>query len=88
MNTPAPNIGERVRRMAPVAAPSEQQEETAAVSRLLERASREREATCRLVGPGGEELVIPGTIVRVFEDERKSGHEMSKLVLTSRPTAS
>lgn len=63
----AANIGEQVRRMEPVAAPAEQRESTAAVFRLLDRASHERRATCRLVGPDGQQIVIPEALFYVFE---------------------
>lgn len=67
MNTPAQNLEEQVRRMSPVSAPPEQREEVAAVFRLLDRASRQPASRCRIVGPDGQEILIPESMFYVFE---------------------
>ena len=67
MSIPAPTIEEQVRRMSPVAAPPEQREGVAAVFKLLDRASHQRTSQCRIVGPGGQEILIPESMFYVFE---------------------
>lgn len=67
MSIPAPTIEEQVRRMSPVAAPPEQREDVAAVFKLLDRASHQRRSQCRIVGPGGQEILIPESMFYVFE---------------------
>lgn len=58
-------LAEQVRRLTPVAAPAEERESTAALFRFLDRAGHDRR--CRLVGPDGQEIVIPEAVFYVFE---------------------
>ena len=67
MSIPAPTLEEQVRRMSPVAAPPEQREGVTAVFKLLDRASQQRRSQCRIVGPGGQEILIPESMFYVFE---------------------
>lgn len=63
------SLEEQIRRMTPVAAPPEQRAAVGALFRLLEAAAharRQRQA-CRLVGPSGEEMVIPESVFYVLE---------------------
>ena len=64
-------IEEQIRRMTPVSAPAEQREEIVALFRLLDRvthATRLEEApACRVVGPEGESMPIPDTVLFALE---------------------
>lgn len=66
MNTGASTLEEQVRRMSPVAAPPEQREEVSAVFKLLDQVSHQR-GQCRIVGPDGQEILIPESMFYVFE---------------------
>ena len=60
--TTSQEIEERIRRMTPVAAPSDQHEAVVALFRLLDRLARRRgrgAPECRIVGPEGESIGIP-----------------------------
>ena len=60
----------RIRRMTPVAAPDDQQAQIADLSRALEsfaHSSRRRPGRLRLVGPGGETIALPESVVLVLE---------------------
>lgn len=62
------DIAEQLRRMTPVSAPAEQHEEVVALFHLLDRLARDRGATvCRVVGPGGESMPIPDTVLFALE---------------------
>lgn len=61
------SLEEQVRRMNPVATPPEQREGVAAVFRLLDRVSRQPASRCRIVGPDGQETLIPESMFYVFE---------------------
>jgi excisionase family DNA binding protein len=67
MSTPAQNLEEQVRRMSPVSAPPEEREEVVAVFRLLDRASHPPASRCRIVGPDGQQILIPESMFYVFE---------------------
>jgi excisionase family DNA binding protein len=67
MSIPVHSLEEQVRRMSPVAAPPEQREGVAAVFRLLDRASQQPATLCRIVGPDGQEILIPESMFYVFE---------------------
>lgn len=63
-------IEERIRRLRPVAAPSEQHDEIAGFYRLLDRMTRTRRhgaRACRIVGPKGESAPIPETVLCALE---------------------
>ena len=66
MSNAAPTLEEQVRRMSPVAAPPEQREEVSAVFELLDRVGHQR-GRCRIVGPDGQEILIPESMFYVFE---------------------
>lgn len=53
--------------MSPISAPPEQREEVAAVFRLLDRVSQQPTTHCRIVGPDGEEISIPESMLCLFE---------------------
>jgi excisionase family DNA binding protein len=64
------SLEDQIRRMTPVAAPSEQQADIAAIYRLLGsavRARRRRPAECKLVGPSGETIPIPESMFYILE---------------------
>lgn len=69
--TPTPQETEhRIRRMTPLTAPSEQQEEVRALFRFLDRLERMRERAppaCRIVGPEGQSVPIPETVFYALE---------------------
>ena len=66
--TAARSVEELVRRMAPVAAPPDQQGQVVALFRLLDRARRgSRRKGCQLMGPSGETVPIPNSVFYVFE---------------------
>jgi excisionase family DNA binding protein len=62
---------EDIRRMTPVAAPPDQREQVAALSKLLEGMLPERRKPrapkCRLVGPKGESIPVPDTVFYLLE---------------------
>jgi excisionase family DNA binding protein len=60
----------QIRRMAPVAAPPDQQAEVAALFKALEGMSHvrpRRRPKCKLVGPSGETIVLPESVFYVLE---------------------
>lgn len=60
----------RIRRMAPVSVPPEQQAQVAALARALESivdAPKRRTPKCRLVGPDGATTAIPESVFYVLE---------------------
>lgn len=62
-------IEEQIRKMTPVAAPASQRGEVAKVLELLGLAhgKRARAPVCRLLGPKGEEVVLPESVFYVLE---------------------
>ncbi len=63
-------IEDQIRRMAPVAAPPEQQAQVVALSKALEGMAhppRRRAPKCRLVGPNGEAVELPESVFYVLE---------------------
>lgn len=63
-------LDEQIRRLTPVAAPPEQRAEVAALFRLLDTAAHTPGlpfGTCQLVGPSGEAITIPESVVFVLE---------------------
>lgn len=70
MESSAHRMEDKLRRMTPVAAPPEQQNQVAALSRALEGMSHRRKRrapACQLVGPKGESIVLPESIFYVLE---------------------
>jgi excisionase family DNA binding protein len=64
----AQRLEEQIRRMSPVAAPPEQHEGLAALSKLLGQVSgRRKHPRCELVGPNGEHIVLPESAFYVLE---------------------
>jgi excisionase family DNA binding protein len=64
------SMEERIRRMTPIAAPPEQQEQFAELSRVLERMlvqPKRRAPRCQLVGPKGETIALPESLFYVLE---------------------
>ena len=64
------SIGDRIRRMTPVAAPPEQRTQVAALSRAMEgmvQPPQRRAPQCKLVGPDGEATLIPESVFYVLE---------------------
>jgi hypothetical protein len=70
----ARSIEDRVRRMAPVAAPPDQQAEVAELSRVLEGMlqPKRRAPKCKLVGPGGVSRAIPESVFVLMAWHRRA----------------
>ena len=65
-----PPLEDQIRRMTPVAAPPAEQAQVAALHRALAGMLHERRpyaADCRLVGPQGESITLPGSVFHVLE---------------------
>ena len=70
MTAAAHSFEDRIRRMTPVAAPSEQQAQVAALSRAIEgmvQTPKRRAPKCQLVGPSGEATSIPESVFYMLE---------------------
>lgn len=70
MEAAAHTLEEQIRRMTPVAAPPEQQALVVALSKALGgmlHTPDQQASNCQLVGPNGESLPLPETIVYVLE---------------------
>lgn len=67
-SAPIRNLEERVRKMAPVSVPSQEQQEAAALARLLGRIAHveKKGSRFRLVGPSGESIPIPPAVLHLL----------------------
>jgi len=68
--TKTTEIEDRIRRMTPVSAPSEQHDSVVALFRLLDRLSRARDRgvpQCQIVGPEGESIPVPESVFFVLK---------------------
>lgn len=67
----AHSVEDSIRRLEPVTAPPDQQEEVAALHKLLDqmahaKARRQRAPICSLVGPDGKPIPIPASVFHVL----------------------
>jgi excisionase family DNA binding protein len=70
MEAAAHTMEDLIRRMTPVAAPSDQQAQVLALSKALEviaHQPRKRALKCQLVGPKGESIPLPESVFYVLE---------------------
>ena len=72
MSTPAnkSSVEDKIRRMTPVSAPSKQRADVATFFHLLvrpEEKRRRRHNECKLIGPTGETVAIPQSILYLLE---------------------
>lgn len=69
MGATSEHIEELLRKMSPVSAPREQQEEVAELARRLRqlRPRQERGQPCKLIGPNREAIAIPEAVFYVLE---------------------
>jgi hypothetical protein len=70
MSSAAHPMDHDIRRMTPVAAPPEQQQQLAALSKAVEsmvRLPKRRAPKCQLVGPKGESIALPESVFYVLE---------------------
>jgi len=63
------SLEKQIRRMTPVAAPTDQRADVAALFRVLGSAAhvRKQRRACQLVGPSGEVLPIPESVFYILE---------------------
>lgn len=70
MDTTAHALETMIRKMTPVAVPSEQKAQVATLSKALEsmlHARKRRAPNCQLIGPSGESIPLPETVFYVLE---------------------